>query len=152
MEDKKFTKDLAEELGFEYKYETPSTDIDILKNNVMMMTIAAQGDAKVEEILNSKDCPVLFELMYKRVKAFDLTDRIAPTAILMAALYDIDRPGKAVIYLIELLDFAIRNNKKVDYNDVTVSIFPEAFFTDETCKNIIDKIHKPKLARNSGLY
>jgi len=152
MEDLKYTKEVAEELGFKYEYDAPPTDVNVLRDNVMMLTVAANGEDYVSGLLSDPECPLLFQIINKRVETLGLTEYIAPSAIIMAAIYNIESPGKAIVYLIELLDYAVRNNVKVDYIAVTTSIFPDAFFTNETASNIIDKIHKLKKAKHSTVY
>jgi hypothetical protein len=64
----------------------------------------------------------------------------------------INTPGKAIMYLIDLLEYNSLTGAVVTMDTVVNDIYPEGFYSDKTCTYIIDNVLKPNKTEWSWLY
>lgn len=95
----------------------------------------------------------LVQVFTKRISVFGLEEIVNPKLIVYALIvFGIDNPGKGNIFLIRLLEWYYKNGSVASTEDLAMGIFPDGFYTDETCVKIIDCCLKPKATIFSELY
>lgn len=95
----------------------------------------------------------IVKVFVQRIKLFKLSEMVDPLLFAYGMfVFGIDSPGKGNIFLIKLLEHYHENGIAATQDDLTMVIFPEGFYTDESCRNIIDYCLKPKVTLFSELY
>jgi len=118
------------------------------------ISITMLTESACAEIFKSEEFKeeFIFQVMYKRVKAYGLEDKVSKSAIIASLLFNIDNPGKAITYIIELLDYYNKTNKVANGKDVMMFIYPDGFYTNDKFTEIVDKVIKPNLSTNTYIY
>jgi hypothetical protein len=116
------------------------------------MTCIQNPNIKISDILQDDDMPFSMKILKKNIEAMSMEDRIPDIAIVYSLIFNLDTPAKAIIYLTELMDHLDKNSDPLTINDLSIRIFPNGFYDNDTCTKIIDNVMKPKKSKNSIIY
>ena len=141
-----------------------ASDIKIGKHDMMPFTESTDINAVIViTTLNENACAAIFktkefeeevllQIIHKRVVNMGLEDKVTKSAILTSILFGIDNPGKAVVYLMELLDYYDINKRPATGKDVMMFIYPDGFYRQEKFTEIVSNVVKPNLSTNCTIY
>lgn len=132
------------------KYEPFSMD-----DAKMFTTLSFINDKDVDEMFEALtgDSFTPTNIIYKRYlsnkERYNLPE-IDKKVFLASECFGITSPGKAVLYLIDILG---RNEKeRITFNDISMIMYPMGFFDDTSVRLIIDEYVKTKKLKYSEMY
>jgi hypothetical protein len=67
---------------------------------------------------------------------------VEPLSLATMLAFDIDNPGKANLFLIDLLNFYFEKGRPATVDDVSMDIYPFGFYCEEDITSIIDNALK----------
>jgi hypothetical protein len=112
-----------------------------------MCCMMDEKDAQISE-MPEKDWPFLSKIIMKRIEALKLPIKFSAGG-LMAVNTLCDRPGSAVLLLIECLNYF--ENQTID-TDKLSALYPEGFYSEEALTKIIDEELKTRKMKWSNIY
>jgi len=93
----------------------------------------------------------IYKVIEKRIKFFELSDKISEDVIPYIVLFSGGNPGKAVVILIDILNLSEDSGRKITKADVGIKLYPDGCYTDDTFYNLVD-LCKDKKVRYSEIY
>lgn len=129
------------------------TYVQLKIDHVKFLTILFGSTDEVKDNMIQDVTSVgLGAVLSKRITAFKLEDAISKDGMLFWVALDIDSPGGLMLYLITLLDFYTENNKAATLNDLGMQIYPDGFYTVDSCRYIVNNFVKDNKAKNGYIY
>ena len=108
-------------------------------------------------MLEGEDVPEVLEeplvkIMKNKLSLIEKENVITEKAYVGLLSLGIDNPGKAVVTVIDVLNYLDKKDKeRFEFDDI-VNLYPMGTYEQETFIEIVDKIMKPKKCRYSELY
>lgn len=134
--------------GLNYKPMSP-------EDTQIFMSISFMNDESADNILKemtSGDNFNAVNIIYKRYQAFKEVmnlPEMTSKAFLSSMYLGIDSPGKAVLFLVDILG---RSEGNITENDISMNMYPYGFYDDSSCRLIIDDYIKTKKLKYSEMY
>jgi len=92
-------------------------------------------------------------MVYKRIEVYELQDKIDNCEIFkILMIFNINNPGKAMVILLDFLEYYDRHSKKANVKDMMLEVYPKGFYDESTFINIIDNYIKTKKVKYAGIY
>lgn len=141
------TKDLPtpKELGFQPQYQ-PMTEEQ--SQNVIRIIMAEENH--LEKVISGSDTPWQVEMIQKRIEVLKLPIRLKPSALLFILILTEGNPGKMITALIDCLIQC--EGEEVGVDEMCQKVYPDGFYTDDSCMELIDTYLKPKKTKWSAIY
>ena len=144
----KTVKEIAMEKGFGMAYKPLTED------NMKLFLMANLDEEFLKTIIKEEEYQKMFltQILNKRLKEFSLEDKVSEEALFMYIVYDATNPGKAIVFLIALVEFYYINKRVATIADIATEIFPLGFYNDATCMFVIDECMKKRKVIGSEIY
>ena len=92
-------------------------------------------------------------MVYKRIEAYELQDKIDNCEIFkILIIFNINNPGKAMVILLDFLEYYDRHGKKASMKDMVLEVYPKGFYDEATFIDIIDNYIKTKKVKYAEVY
>lgn len=121
----------------------------------LFIMLNLSGEERLKLVFEDQDFlnEFLVRIFNKSLTHYKLEDKIDKYLIIYGLFcFGIDTPGKLNLFIILLLEWSKKNNKKATINDLGIGIFPFGFYDDDACRKIINECFKTKLSVFSELY
>lgn len=144
----KTVKQVAEENNFELKFKPLTED------GVQILLMVNLNPDFGKEIIKDPEYINMFltQILLKRIEVFGLEDKIDQEALFMYLAFGVDNPGKVVLFLIALVEYYEKTGEVATKDDISLKLFPNGFYDDETCEFVANHCMKSRLTIGSEIY
>ena len=125
------------------------------EQTIIFINLNLSGPERIELMFQDKEFNDEFfvQLFMKTLKVYELEDLIDKHIIVYGIFcFNIDRPGKLNLFVILLLEWVKKNNRKILADDIGMHIFQDGFFDDDAFRKIVDECLKPHNTLFSEIY
>lgn len=122
----------------------------------VMLSMMQNTEGAMDEIVNTNQDEIehcfICKVFLKRIEVFNLQDKVGDEMFLLTQVFEINNPGEAMLLLITLLDFHTEHNRKATMSDIGLELFPNGFYTHDTCMLLVDNYVKTGKTVNGFIY
>lgn len=127
----------------------------LTQDQVRLLLLLELNPSTLDKIWEDPDFQESFivKVFNGRIDAYKLGDMVNPKLFVYAIMvFGVDSPGKGNIFLIKLLEHYHKNGTVATKDDLSMDMYPMGFYSDKSCRAIIDYCLKTKATVFSELY
>lgn len=111
-----------------------------IKNLGVLLLMEKNKDYNIQELKEELQKLPTYQILTKRIEVYNLGISLSPPSWLYLLGVLVDNPGKAVIALIDIMEYTeISESKEIDIKNI-VDIYPYGFYNKMALKERIDRI------------
>ena len=136
------------------KYELMSEDTTKLFASLILIENDEKALQEVKTFANNMyESSTIAAIIYKRYQAFKESKKlpeIDDSVFLMGDAFANGNPGRGVLFLIDVLG-NYHTKDRITLDDIT-NLYPDGYYSFETCQSIVDNYVKTHMLKFSELY